>query len=165
MRIYIAEIPLEFREFNAYIREELPFELTHLAIIVIGQLYLWKGEYKKALPVFDIALKNLENSSRTLSISIPEYIACSRYYRGMIHTNIGNFELAIADYTRVLQFDSTIAPAYNNRGVAYKSLGKLEQSIADFTRAIEIEPKDPCYYFNRGNAYLMKGEFDWAIAD
>jgi lipoprotein NlpI len=74
------------------------------------------------------------------------------------------FDLAIADCNRAIEFDPT-ARGYTNRGTAFYARGDNDQAIADFNRAIGLNPKDALAYSNRGKAFYAKGENDRAIAD
>src|SRR5271166_6546399 len=74
------------------------------------------------------------------------------------------FDLAIADCNRAIEFDPT-SRGYTNRGTAFYARGNNDQAIADFSRAIDLNPKDALGYSNRGKAFYAKGENDRAIAD
>src|SRR5206468_3188053 len=56
---------------------------------------------------------------------------------------------AIADFDRALQFDPKLAQAYDTRGVAKEQKGELDGAIADCNRAIELNPKLAGAYLNR----------------
>jgi len=48
---------------------------------------------------------------------------------------------AIADFDRALQFDPKLAQAYDNRGDAKTETGDFDGAIADFNRALQLNPK------------------------
>ncbi len=77
----------------------------------------------------------------------------------------GQYERAIADFTKAIEIDPNDPKAYNNRGVAYGNKGQYDQAIADFTKALEIDPKYDKAYYNRGRTYADKGLYDQAISD
>jgi serine/threonine protein kinase len=91
----------------------------------------------------------------------------SVYYnsRGVSYDDKGEYDKAIADYTKAISIDPNYAIAYNNRAVSYKHKGEYDKAIADFTKAISIDPNDAIAYINRGVSYDDKGEYDKAIAD
>jgi len=72
---------------------------------------------------------------------------------------------AIADFDRALQFDPKLAQAYDNRGDAKTETGDFDGAIADFNRALQLNPKYAKAYDNRGLAKLSRGDLDGAIAD
>jgi lipoprotein NlpI len=74
------------------------------------------------------------------------------------------FDLAIADCNRAIEFDPT-ARGYADRGAAFYAGGDYDKAIADFNRAIGLNPKDALAFSNRGKALYAKGENDRAIAD
>lgn len=94
----------------------------------------------------------------------PEY-ATAYYNRGTAYGYKGEFDRAIADYTKFIAIRPNYAPAYVNRGSAGGAKGELIPAIADYTRAIEIDPSLTIVYFKRGAAYERKGDKDLAIAD
>jgi Flp pilus assembly protein TadD len=55
--------------------------------------------------------------------------------RGLVLINLGKFEDAIADYSRVIQLNPNDAWAYHNRGLAFEKLGKLEEAGRDYSKA------------------------------
>ena len=85
--------------------------------------------------------------------------------RGNQYSRNGAYEQAIADYTRALELDATLADAWFNRGCSYYELGLYEASIEDLTRAIEIDPQDDNYYGRRSLAYLFNDQPEQAQAD
>jgi tetratricopeptide (TPR) repeat protein len=85
--------------------------------------------------------------------------------RGYAYDAKGDFDRAIADFTKAIEINPKDADAYKNRGYAYDAKGDFDRAIADFTKAIEINPKDADAYNNRGSVYETKGDFDRAIAD
>ena len=65
----------------------------------------------------------------------------------------GEFDQAIASYSKAIELDPKYENAYNNRGLAYDDQGKFDQAIADYSMAIELDPKYIDAYYNRGIAY------------
>ena len=61
----------------------------------------------------------------------PEY---ARAYnnRGFAYDNFGEYDKAIADYTRAISIDPYYTTAYYNRGFAYRSTGEKGKAEADF---------------------------------
>ncbi len=61
--------------------------------------------------------------------------------RGTAYIWKGDYDRAIADYTKVIEIDPRNAMAYHNRGVAYTRKGDHHRAIADSSKAIEIDPR------------------------
>lgn len=63
---------------------------------------------------------------------------------------LGQYENAIADYTRALESDSANSFAYYNRGITKDRMGDFEGAVADFSSAIILDPRNADFYHNRG---------------
>jgi len=90
------------------------------------------------------------------------------YNRGLSFYNLGQFERAIPDFTRVIELNSTQqrkAVAYTNRGVSHQGLNNHQAAIADFDRSIAIEPNNPVVYEHRGRSHVAVGNAVQACAD
>ena len=85
--------------------------------------------------------------------------------RGTAYADKGQYDKAIADYTKAIEINPKDARAYIIRGVTYYRKGQYDQAISDYTKAIEINPKDARAYIIRGGAYADKGQYDQAISD
>ena len=89
--------------------------------------------------------------------------------RGNQYSRNGAYEQAIADYTRALELDDTLADAWFNRGCSFYEMGMYDESIEDLTRpsktAIEIDPTDDNFYGRRSLAYLFSDRLEEAQAD
>ena len=72
---------------------------------------------------------------------------------GLAHYDKGEYDLAIAEYTKAIELDPENAVAYNGRGDVYYDKGELALAIADYTQAIKLDPQYAVAYYNRGNAY------------
>ena len=53
----------------------------------------------------------------------------------------GDYDGAIADYSRAIELDPDDAAAYYNRGNAKSELDDYHGAIADYSRAIELDPE------------------------
>ena len=78
---------------------------------------------------------------------------------GISYYDIGDYDNAILELTRVIRSNPNIAEAFNYRGLAYLSKwdnGRLvEAARADLTNAIRLDPYNAVYYFNRAEAYRL----------
>ncbi len=72
---------------------------------------------------------------------------------------------AIADFSRAIELEPTLASAWEGRSVALWAKGDLDGGIANANRTIEIEPEFAGHYVNRATMRSHKGDLDGAIAD
>ena len=77
----------------------------------------------------------------------------------------GDYDRAIADFTRSLQGDPRNPTAYNNRGAAYNNKKDWDRAIADFTEAVRLDPNYAAPYRHRAFSYMQKGNFTQARTD
>lgn len=85
--------------------------------------------------------------------------------RGNAYARQGDVEIAIADFSSAIRYNSRSMIAYYNRGNAYYGQQNYEQAIVDFSRAIALEPGHAMSYNNRGSVYLAMGDRKRALAD
>ncbi len=78
----------------------------------------------------------------------------------------GQYDRAIALFSKALEINPRYAEAYNNRGIAYaKGKGQYEKALSDFLKAIEINPVNADIYDNRGITYERLGDKEKACSD
>lgn len=93
-------------------------------------------------------------------------ISAETYYLwGNVKYDLGNYEGAIADYTKAIQLKNDYAKAYNNRGMAKTLLKQYFGSITDYDMVIRLNPANADAYNNRGRAKLGLGQHYAAIVD
>lgn len=83
--------------------------------------------------------------------------------RGMIYAEQGDFERALADYERALEFDAQTTSIHINRAGAYFRMGDYERALAEYDRALELDPEDDNNFVRRGNVYLRMSDYERAI--
>ena len=119
------------------------------SILTFERNKVWKDE----LSLWNDAVIKSPNKARPLTS------------RGTAYSKIGQWNKAIADYTRALQIDPKYQLALTDRGFAYRNLGQYDKAIADYTRAIEIDPMYALTWSNRGYILFKRGEWQKAIDD
>lgn len=85
--------------------------------------------------------------------------------RGFLHEMRGEYDEAIADYTRAIDLEPGSSVGYNDRGNAWSAKRDFRKAVADFDKAVALNPDDPLAYNNRGGVWLDKKEYDKAIVD
>jgi tetratricopeptide (TPR) repeat protein len=126
------------------------------------------GQYTIKVMIGETVLASCSVLISTQQISIPESSTLEQvdphYKLGCAHSEKGEYDLAIEEYTLSISITPTPA-AYNNRGLAYHQKRMLEQAIQDFTNTIQMNPNDPRAYINRALAYTDQGDHNRAIED
>ena len=60
--------------------------------------------------------------------------------------------MAIGEYTKALEIDSTYSAAFHSRAGTYGKLGQYQNAINDWTESLQFKDsnQDPVVYLNRG---------------
>lgn len=64
----------------------------------------------------------------------------------------GQYEEAVSEYTRYIEYNPEDVKSIYNRGRAYEELGQYDESLADYEKALEIDPRSM-------NALMSIGKF------
>lgn len=87
------------------------------------------------------------------------------YNRAWAYDELGNPDLAMADYDAAITIQPDYLRAYVARGYLHMTQGDKEAAIADFSRVLSADPDVFSARFNRGLAYEQSGRLDEARAD
>jgi tetratricopeptide (TPR) repeat protein len=130
---------------------------TRQALVVAydnrGIHYSRKGEYDRAIPDFDEAIR------------LDPKFAQAYNNRGIAYNNKGSYDHAIADFDEAIRLNPKFTLAYYNRGLSYGRKGELNRAIADLDEAIRLNPKYSAAYNARAFVYASMGDYARAIAD
>ena len=86
-------------------------------------------------------------------------------HRGDARQRLGDFDGAIADYTKALSLGPPDADVLYSRGVAMIATQDFQGAIADLTLALSIDPHHAKALFTRGTARFHAGDPDRAHDD
>lgn len=86
-------------------------------------------------------------------------------HRGIVHSHLGNYDEAIADFRRAADMGLEDAGLYINRGVAHQQAGYLRAAIEDYTEATRLDADSAGAYDNRSSALAELGELQSSLAD
>jgi tetratricopeptide (TPR) repeat protein len=139
------------------IGEKHKFLSIVLLVIIIGvnscltyeRNKVWKDEFS----LCNDNVKKAPNSARAASS------------RGDVYSERGQYDNAIADYSRAIEVNPYYAEAYSNRGAAYLITQQWGKAIADLSKAISINPGLIDAYTNRGITYGKINQWDSALVD
>jgi tetratricopeptide (TPR) repeat protein len=84
---------------------------------------------------------------------------------GMQARQQGDYDRAIAAFSKALQLDPSQTAAFIKRGNVFLDRGDFDRAIADYTAAIKVDAKMALAYLNRGLAHAKKGDFEAVLAD
>jgi len=85
--------------------------------------------------------------------------------QGQILFQKGDYDRAIAVYTKAIALFPDNYKTYNNRGRAWFYKSDYDQAIADYSKALGINPSYSEACSNRGTAWFYNGDPDRAIVD
>ncbi len=84
-------------------------------------------------------------------------LATMHYMRADIYGQTGKYDLALADYAKVIELVPDHAPAFGDRAVILALQKKYQEALDDLARAQFLLPRSPVPYFNRGRVYELMG--------
>jgi len=85
--------------------------------------------------------------------------------RGYEYVSKGFYDLAVADFTTMLQKNPKDAETHQTLGSVYSQMGEYDNAIKSYNEAIRINPKEAEAYAFRGAMYSQKGEYNQALTD
>jgi len=105
----------------------------------------------------------LEDVNTALELSGGGGDAYIRYMRGLIYMKLGDYEEAVADFTRALQLSPDETYIYADRAWSYFELANYQAAIRDFTAFLEYDPSSLETYHGKGDAQVNIGDFEGAV--
>jgi aspartyl protease family protein len=87
------------------------------------------------------------------------------FYIGYCNSELGNFDLAIVNYTKAILADSLDFNSYNNRGYLKIKLKQFVEARADIEKSILLNPKSYLAIDSRGELNFMESKFSSCIKD
>lgn len=85
--------------------------------------------------------------------------------RGIIYSQMQNWDAAIADFSAAIQLDPNYVDAYKRRGIAYRSKKDSARALADFNEVSRLRPGDPDGPLYRGLTYTDMVDLDRALQE
>lgn len=101
----------------------------------------------------------------TQSISLKPDYANAYFKRGDAYDEIGQYELAINDYTKAIELNyEPLITVYQYRGLTYLKMKEYVLSISDLDFALSVAP-DANSYHNRAQAHFYLRNYEQALLD
>ncbi|MEO1257510.1 MAG: M50 family metallopeptidase [Bacteroidota bacterium] len=117
----------------------------------LSNLFLKKGEYIRALNSIEKALhKDYTNV---------HYINT----KGLILSGMGNWKMAIEQFSAALHHQPQFIDAYRNRGYAKLKIGETEEARADLNFALQEDPTSPYSHYYLAKYFEKKWQYVKAL--
>lgn len=84
--------------------------------------------------------------------------------QGLKYEKEKNFNFALGEFDKAIQYNPQSALAYSGRGSVYWKTGDLDKAIEDLSMSIHLNPDIPAY-MTRAHLYEKKGDIEKAIMD
>jgi tetratricopeptide (TPR) repeat protein len=85
--------------------------------------------------------------------------------RGIAYIFKGQFNDALVDFDRAIQFDGAYGDALNNRAWVYFKTGRRREALADADKAVRLIPEKAYVWDTRGQIHEALGDAISAITD
>ncbi|MBL4595276.1 MAG: tetratricopeptide repeat protein [Robiginitomaculum sp.] len=93
-------------------------------------------------------------------------IAATYVNRGIVRSNRGDFDGAVADYTKALRLDPTLGAAFANRGNVYIRMNEYTKALHELNQALLLDLEQPAHvFYNRAIVHEHFGEKTKAYHD
>ncbi|MDR1466136.1 MAG: tetratricopeptide repeat protein [Treponema sp.] len=106
------------------------------ALNVLAMVYRKQSKLKDALGIFNEALELDQNRAEFY------------YHIAGIQILEGDLKAAFMAYAKVIEFDPSFAPAYNNLGVVYFESYEYNKAVNILRKGVSLSGKDPKLHFN-----------------
>ena len=102
----------------------------------------------------------------SLFIVLISFVQCSPklYNTGKEFAASGNYEDAIAQFTKLIEENPEYTDAYVARAEVYEKIGEKTEAASDYKRATTFESKDKSIFYNAGRLYYELEQYDEAIS-
>ncbi|HVN87510.1 MAG TPA: O-antigen ligase family protein [Candidatus Binatia bacterium] len=108
----------------------------------------------------DRALELLDHS-----LAIDDLYPTTNWIRAGLYMSRGNYEAALADYNRALQFRPQILALWSGKALALTRLKRFDEAIIASRAALEIDPDDLISHRNLALLYQETGQLEQALEE
>ncbi len=137
--------------FTLFSRMSAVTEKNWVAACGLGNEYLLRGEYPKALEIFMSSVRYR-----------PTYgLAWNGI--GVANHRMSRYEQAVEAFRKAVRYKPGYARAYSNLGAAYQKSGRFAEAVETYLKFNRLAPDQPWGYYNLGTAYADVGRFPQAV--
>lgn len=101
--------------------------------------------------------------NEVISLEPVDNLTLAEAYCYRAYCNQDTYNLAIEDYDKAIELNSSFALAYRNRGVTHEKEDKIDLAINDYSKVVELNPNSSLAYSDLARAYRNKRATDLAI--
>ncbi|MEO5717474.1 MAG: tetratricopeptide repeat protein [Chthoniobacterales bacterium] len=94
-------------------------------------VYLLQNKWEKAIADYTVAI----NSVREVDVE-------GRSRRGFAYRNLKKYDLALEDFSKVIEVQPKDVESYRRRVYIYRKLNENEKAVADLKKILELKPDD-----------------------
>lgn len=149
------DFPLLSHDLAEYIRRGLPEQMIYLVGLTSGMRLYRLGELQKAFTVLNRSIEHASACSLTVGL------ASAYFYRGRIYEAQNQFENALKDYTKALEYDPGHFGAYFHRARMYLQFKHCDLAFQDCEKARELFEKPNPFLFHWIYPSFEIGDFDF----
>jgi tetratricopeptide (TPR) repeat protein len=132
------------------------------AHLLLGATYAEGGHDEQALACWTEALEAFARDYQAEQALPAQEIAPLYRYRAMMRGRLQQYQEAVSDCDRALEWDPSDAEALSVRGISRAFLGDLDQALADCAQAVEKAPQVE-HLSRLGEVYLLRQEYQRAF--
>ena len=120
-----------------------------------------ENSIEKAVENYEKALKN--NSDLSKIYYIKPKLAKAYFNRGNSYLGKKNYDKAIDNYNKAIEYKCDFAEAYFKMGYSYACKQDYTEALKWFNKAVDLNPKEIQAWDCKGDMHHYKGELDNAI--
>ena len=122
----------------------------------LGRARLVREKYAEALPIYDALIASLSEEELKNNYQ-------PLYFRGICYERTKQWDLAVADFQRVLRYNPDDADALNYLGYTWVDRGEnLNQAFDMIRKAVELDPQSGAIVDSLGWAHYKLGQYQEA---
>jgi len=97
--------------------------------------------------------------------TVRPFVASLYFDKAGYYSMRGEYDMAIAMYSKSIRYNPHDENAYNNLGNVYRNIGLYGEALGDYNKALEINPYLVEAHNNLGILYVNRGLYDEAIKE
>lgn len=124
-------------------------------MLLQGLLAHNNGEYKKAMKIYTLLLKEEDQVIRALVYS----------HRGVALFAESRYEEAVDDFSNTLIINPKSSRNFYLRGISYRMMKNYSAALEDLQKAVSLDPYQPDFWFAKSQLYFHSGDYFTARED